>query len=325
MRIFSTIFILLFFLLVTDSSYSQQWRRDRHHVILGLGGSGFMGDLGGADDYDKYRIQDLDFQAVKPSVMLGYRYFIFENLSARGNLIYTQVVGDDKYTDEPYRNNRNIHFRSPIAEFSVQGEYYFFQAERTGAIYRRITRSRGWVGYNISAYAFAGIGGFYFNPQAKFNSEDYNGTIPDEDLPPDGWYDLRPLRTEGQGYYPTREVYSKYEISVPLGIGALFKINDEFSVGIEYGFRKTWTNYIDDVGSTYVDPAIYHEMWPDDPQRIALAEHFSNPSKNNKPHNVTAPGQQRGGSYFNDSYMFTFITAYYRIPTISPSRSTPRF
>ncbi len=312
-------------MLITDSSYGQQWRRERHHVLLSLGGSSFMGDLGGADVTERYMIQDIDFQATRPSVMLSYRYFLLENFAARGNLIYGQLSGDDNYTNEPYRNNRNIHFRSPIAELSVQGEYYFFSAERIGARYRRATRRRGWIGYNISAYAFAGIGGFYFNPQAKFEKENYNGSIPNGNLPDDGWYDLRPLRTEGQGYYPTRDIYSQIQICVPMGIGALLQINTEFAVGIEYGFRKTWTNHIDDVGSTYVDPAIYQKMWPNDPQRIALAEYFSNPSKNNKPENVTAPGQQRGGPFSNDSYMFTFITVYYKLPTIGPSSGIPRF
>ncbi len=329
MKFYSLFLIFFLFALSVSDSFGQQWRRDRHHIVLGLGGSGFMGDLGGADDPSTLGISDFDFKAVKPSIMLGYRYHFYEDIAARANIIYGEISGSDSYTNEIYRNNRNLHFKSPIIELSAQGEYYFFSAERVGARYRRITRGRGWIGYNISAYAFAGVGGFYFNPQAQFDRDHYlelgHSSIKNVDeLPENGWYDLAPLRTEGQGYYPTRETYSQIQISVPIGIGAMFHISRDLSIGIEYGYRKTWTDYIDDVSKTYVDPAIYSQMW-DDPKTIALAEYFSNPTNNSLPESTTAPGMQRGGPTSNDSYMFAFVTVYYRLPELRPSYGLPRF
>ncbi len=325
MKIFSIFLILLFFFL--SDSYGQRWKRDRHQLFLGLGGSGFLGDLGGADDIGSQGIlgiRDLDFEAVRPSGMLGYKYFLYEDVALRANFGYGRLSGNDSYTDEIYRNNRNIQFRTSIVEMSVQGEYYFFSHERVGARYRRITRRRGWIGYNISLYAFAGVGGFYFNPQGKFEKDRYEGTIPYDQLPKDGWYDLRPLSTEGQGFFPTRDTYSRFQITVPFGIGGYFQINRELAIGIEYGIRKTWTDYIDDVSTTYVDPAIYSQMW-DDPQKIALAEHFANPTSNRLGENVTAPGQQRGGPADNDVYMFSFITIYYKFPELRTAYGVPRF
>ncbi len=320
------IFLTLLFFFLSDN-FGQQWKRDRHHFVMGLGASGFMGDLGGADDIGSQGIQgirDFDFRSVRPSVMLGYRYFLDEDFAARTNLAYGRIYGNDEFTDEQYRNNRNIHFRSSVFELSVQGEYYFWRAVRAGARYRRVTRTLGWVGYNTSAYIFAGIGGFYFNSKAKFERDKYEGSIPYDQLPEDGWYDLRQLRTEGQGYFPTRDKYSPIQVTVPLGVGILFQVSRDLAIGIEYGYRKTWTDYIDDVSLTYVDPAIYNEIW-NDPQKIALAEYFTNPTNNSLGENVTAPGQQRGGPTDNDVYMFTFITFYYKFPETRAAYRMSRF
>ncbi|MFO8067498.1 MAG: hypothetical protein R6U11_07950 [Bacteroidales bacterium] len=317
--------LILCVLFIIPESYSQAWKRERDHLVIGLGASSFMGDLGGADREGSNGIMDFDFYATRPAFLLGYRYYIIEDIAVRGNLSFGYIAGDDKFTDEAYRSNRNIHFRSPLWELAVQGEYYFIRAYQMGARYRRVTRARGWFGYNFSAYAFIGVGGFYFNPQGKFESANYTGTVPQADLPSDGWYNLRPLRTEGQSYFSTRDEYSKISLTVPFGLGAIFVINRQLSVGIEYGFRKTWTDYIDDVSRTYVDPAIYHEMFEGNPEKIALSEYFSNPTTGQLGDNVTAPGQQRGNPHNTDSYMFTLITIYYNMPQLRPSHGLPRF
>ena len=320
------VFILCFFITMPEVfAQRQMWQRERDHIVFGLGATGFMGDLGGSDKEGSQWIRDYDFQAMRPAFLLGYRYFVLEDVAVRGSLSFGYVAGSDNYSAEPYRSNRNIHFRSPLWELAAQGEYYFIRAYQMGARYRRVTRARGWLGYNFSAYAFIGVGGFYFNPQGYFEQANYSGTIPDENLPSDGWYNLRPLRTEGQGYFSTRERYSNISVAVPFGIGTMFVINRQLSVGLEFGFRKTWTDYIDDVSRTYVDPAIYHEMFEGNPQKIALAEYFSNPTNGTLGDNVTAPGQQRGNPHNDDSYMFYLITIYYNVPQLRPSHGLPRF
>ncbi len=322
MRAFIVI-VILSCLFLTDS-YGQSWKRDRQHFSFGFGGSGFMGDLGGANESATEGPQHLDFEAAQLAMYMGYRYFLREELALRGNVALGRVSGNDEYTQEPFRHNRNIHFRSTIAEFSVQGEYYFYDAEREGARFTEITRARGWTAYNFSAYFFGGIGYFYFNPQGKFEGDKYlelnHATISEGDLPNDGWYDLRSLRTEGQGHYSSREPYDKFRVTIPFGIGLNFRISENLLMGIEYGFRKTWTDYIDDVGRSYPNPEVYSIMWEGDPQRIALSEYFSNPTNYTKGEYPTQPGIQRGGPAAYDSYMFSFITFHYRISTSGPTR-----
>ncbi|MBS4012285.1 MAG: hypothetical protein KGZ97_00810 [Bacteroidetes bacterium] len=317
--------LLIFILSITDV-YSQSWKRERDHIVLGLGGTGFMGDLGGSTKEGSQYMRDYNFSSMRPVGLLGYRYFFIQDAAVRGHLAFGYISGDDSHIklDGPaspddviaahYRLNRNLNFRSPILELGVQAEYYFLRAYQMGARYRRLTKARGWFGYNFSAYAFLGINGFYFNPQGKFESANYKGSVAAEDLPSDGWYSLRPLKTEGQDYFSTRSQYSPVSISIPFGLGAIFVINRQLSVGLEYGFRTTWTDYIDDVSRTYVDPAIYSEMYAGDPHKIALAEYFSNPTIGILGDNATYPGQQRGNPHNTDAYMFTLITVYYNVP-----------
>jgi len=81
---------------------------------------------------------------------------------------------------------------------------------------------------------------FFYNPRT-----DYEGD----------WYDLQPLGTEGQGTtgYPDRTPYSLTQLAIPFGVGFKFSLSKNASLGIEYGIRKTFTDYLDDVSTTYAD------------------------------------------------------------------------
>ncbi len=313
----------LLMLISTDAS-AQRWTRERHHLILGIGGAGFMGDLGGANDIGTNGIRDFDFSATRPAFMLGYRYLLFENLGITGNLSFGYVYGDDQFTEEPFRNNRNIHFRSPIAELSSTAQLYLLRFNRQGARHGRLTGSMFSGSFGVSGYIFAGVGGFYYNPQAYFDATDYQGIFPADQLPASGWYNLRPLRTEGQGFFDTRDEYSQFSFVIPFGLGAHVHISRDFAIGIQYGYRKTFTDYIDDVSKTYVDPAIYSLIF-EEPARAALAEYFANPTNNSLAKSVTAPGQQRGNPYNTDTYMFGMITVYYKFPDFRRPYNILRF
>ena len=301
---------------IVTGIHAQRWNSERHHLGFGIGASGFLGDLGGADKVGTQDFRDFDFAAIRPSFQIGYRYLLLEDLAFSAQLTYGFISGNDKHTDEPFRNNRNAHFRSPVFEFAPTFQWFFLSSFVDRARYRRITRVSSPLVFNYSAYLFVGVSGFYFNPQGYFESADYinwgRGNIDAGDLPADGWYNLRPLRTEGQEFFDTRNKYSRFSLSIPFGIGAVWRINRDVAVGIELSLRKTFTDYIDDVSKTYVDPRIYHQMF-EDPAKIALAEYFANPTNNSLNDAVTAPGQQRGSPYDTDNFLFSFVSVYYRI------------
>ena len=48
-------------------------------------------------------------------------------------------------------------------------------------------------------------------------------------------------------------MYSRFQIAIPFGVGIKYAIDQNWSIGIEYGLRKTFTDYIDDCSSVYFD------------------------------------------------------------------------
>ena len=67
------------------------------------------------------------------------------------------------------------------------------------------------------------------------------------------WIDLQPLGTEGQGTtaYPDRKKYSRTQIAIPMGGGVKISLNDNLNIAFSFSARKTYTDYLDDVSTTY--------------------------------------------------------------------------
>jgi hypothetical protein len=278
--------------MVFEGTYSQKWKKDRKEIVITLGGTNFLGELGGRNQIGSDGIMDFDLPSTSLVGGLGYRYKLYKKIAVKGNLYFGYLKGDDKLTDEPFRNNRGLNFRSMIIELSGQVEYLIFKA-REGHRYN-LKGIKGWKNIHTEFYGFVGVGGFYFNSKANYNGD---------------WYSLKKLNTEGQGLTPTRKEYSSFQVCIPYGLGVKFAIDRKWSVGIEYGIRKTWTDYIDDVSTTYYNP---EELTQNGGPAAALC---GNPSDPNGPlYSSTAPGQQRGDPRDKDSYMFGTITVFYKIP-----------
>jgi hypothetical protein len=322
MRIFF-IFITLICVCIQESN-AQVRPQQRHIFFLGLGPSGFMGDLGGANQIGTQGIRDFDFQTIRPTIQAGYRYFLTHEFAVSGRLSFGHLTGNDKHTQEPFRNNRNLSFRSQLLEFSANGEWFFFSYGRAGARFSNHVLNTGRTGATLRTYIFGGIGGFYFNPQGYFRREHYltlqHASVSNPDLlPENGWFNLRNIGTEGQGLpgYPDNPQYSSFKVTFPVGLGMVIRINRNWNIGMEYGFRTTLTDYIDDVSTSYMDPSIFRSIFPDDPARAALGEFFSNPTNYGQGSAPTMPGLQRGNPENNDSYMFLIFSLQFT-PFVQP-------
>ena len=284
---------LLFLFALQDFCEAQTtlWRRRRREFVFGAGANNFLGDLGGANQVGTNGLRDFDFPAIRPDFYVGYRYRTTKQTAIKTNLVYAFLSGDDKLTKERFRQNRNCNFRSPVIELSSQFEYVVGR-ERPGHIYN-LKGIHGWRYIQIQTYFFAGVGIMYFNPKGELNGN---------------WYALKPMSTEGEGLLPSRKKYSSIQLIIPFGMGFKYALSTDWSVGIEYGVRKTFTDYIDDVSKTYVNPNYLEQ------EKGELAAYFSNPTINTLPAYVTGAGQQRGDVRDKDSYMFGIITFYYKIP-----------
>jgi len=285
--------IIILIVLFTINSYSQRsarWKRMRYEIFYGVGATNFLGELGGANKEGTNFLADFEYTMTRPLLSLGFRYMILEKLSAKVMLSYGWLRGDDNTTTEPYRNYRSLSFYSPLVEFAIQGEYHLTK-ERIGHRYN-LRRVRGVKGIKLNTYFFAGIAGFWFNPKGK----DQNGK----------WQSLQPLGTEGQNVSPVRKKYSRVQLSIPFGLGLKYGLNRKWSIGLELGVRKTFTDYIDDVSTTYYD---------NDAIKAANGEeaaYLADPSSGEHP-GWTAGGQQRGDPNDKDAYMFMILNLTYKL------------
>ena len=154
---------------------------------------------------------------------VGGLYEVNEKLYIRGNISFGKIKGDDKRYTRNY--TRNLSFSSPITDLHLGVEYDILNS------YER----------KLVPYVFAGLSLFHFNP----STSDSAGL---------GLVFLQPLGTEGQGF-TGKNKYKLTQLSLPFGAGAKYSISDNVKLRLEIGFRKTFTDYLDDVSSTYANPA----------------------------------------------------------------------
>lgn len=284
---------LLFLLIIAETTQGQMWRRDRKEFVFGLGATNFLGDLGGSERIgsEPFSMRDLNWPSTRPLGLFGYRYRLTKESSIRGSLFIGYIRGDDALSENEIRNNRNINFRSPVIELSTQYEFLTTR-QREGHRYN-LKGIQGWRHINIESYLFVGVGLTFVNPQGQY----LDGN----------WYNLRPLSTEGQGMVATRQQYSRFQLVIPFGVGFKYAISREWSIGLEYGIRKTFTDYIDDTSTTYFDNDEIRD------QKGDIAAYFADPSLGVFD-TQTLAGEQRGDPTDKDSYMFAQLTLYYKIP-----------
>ena len=291
----ATLFLLTVFASESEAQRIRaRWKAYRYEWDFGLGASNFLGELGGANQIGTRGFKDLELSTTRPAVVAGLRYKLSPYFALHSHLTYGAVAGDDKLTTEQFRSNRNLNFKSDIFEFNVNLEASII-SQKEGSIYRLrgVKRSSSYEG---SVYGFIGLGLFHFNPKGQYNGK---------------WYELQPLGTEGQGISPARSKYKRTQFCIPIGIGGRYFFNRRVGIGFEFGIRKTFTDYIDDVSKTYYDnEAIIQANGP-----IAGALADPSISKGQGNLNYTAAGQQRGDASQKDAYMFAIFSIHYKLRT----------
>lgn len=297
---------ILLLLVCCNMAFSQSpsnpyWKKYRLEAYFGFGPSSFAGDLGGGVGEGTHYFRDIDLRSTRFATHIGARYKLLPRLAIRSDLSFLRCFGDDRITENFYRNYRNLKFRTNIFEFAVMGEYALYK-EQMGHRYKL----NGVIGrklYQIHAYVFGGVALFYFNPQGFYK---------------DQWYDLRPLGTEGQGIYPTRPTYGNVQLSLPVGIGFRYNMSYRLAIFGEFSFRKTFTDYIDDVSTSYADKDKLRE------KHGQLAVELADPSVGAYP-DVTKTGEQRGNPNNTDAYMFATFGVSVKLKTTKKGYYIPLF
>lgn len=239
-------------------------------VLMG-GGMNYIGDL---NDQSAFGVVDW-------SAGVGIRNKINNRWAVLGELNYGTIAAE-----KDCNVLRNLSFKSHIYEVSAIVEFNFRP-------YGDGPSDGHWT-----PYIFGGLCLFHFNPQALYT--DTNGVT--------RWVDLQPLNTEGQGSsaYPERKPYQLLQLGLPFGVGFKWQINKTFSLSAEYGFRKTWTDYIDDVSTTYV--AFDDENSP--------AAQLADRSGEVREGYVNAPGIKRGDDSLDDWYSCFHVSVGISLETL---------
>ena len=182
----------------------------------------FSGRLGMANYQGDLKAKSISLSQAKLMFSLGARYDLSEHISARSYFTFTGLQADDKNGTASIQQ-RNLNFKSKIFDWELTGQYSFFSLN-----------DRWWT-----PYVFAGIGLFHFNPYTK----DSGGTKTF----------LKPLSTEGQGFMPGIKEYKLWQLNIPFGVGAEYSLSEDMRLGIEMGYRKLFTDHLDDVSGNFVD------------------------------------------------------------------------
>jgi hypothetical protein len=211
--------LIFYFVFPCFAQRATPLSRSEFGVIAG--GSYYIGDL------NQFR----HFENTQIAGGFLYRFNIHSRLSLRGNFIYGNVKGDDANSRSDLLKNRNLNFFSSIFELAGGVEFNYFPFEI------------GHKNHKGTAYILTEIGVFRMNPMTRYQGQNI---------------ELQPLGTEGQGTsLSSKNNYSLTQLCVPLGVGARMTLGKWVCLGAEFGIRKTFTDYLDDVhAGSYVDPDI---------------------------------------------------------------------
>lgn len=207
---------------------------------------------------------------------LGVSYDLTDKFSIRSGVMLGRVSGDDKYGAR--NQSRNLNFTSNLTEVNLGLQYY-------------ITALGD---HALTPYVFAGVAVYHFDPYTY----DTSGVK----------FYLKPLSTDGEGFIDGVKNYKLTQFAIPFGGGVKLSLSDKLNVGLEFGLRKLFTDYLDDVSGPYVDQTLL--LINRGPKAVELA-YRGNELKNGNPYPVA--NTVRGGPKNKDWYYFTGFTASFTL------------
>lgn len=221
----------------------------------------------------------IDLRQAKWAATFGCTYDITDRIALRADYSVAKVGADDKKSNKRALLARNLNFFTQLNEFTLTTSYDFFRFR------------------DYQLYVFGGVGVYSFNP---YTFDSLNKKI-----------FLAPLSTEGQGLpeYPDRHPYKTTQFNIPFGGGIKYIASDNFYIALEISTRKLFTDYLDDLSTTYAD---YNKLLMErGAQAVALAFR----ADELPPHNRSYPKENalRGYSSGKDGYYFIQLRASFAI------------
>lgn len=266
MRVFP-LFLCLGLVLITELASAQSFYAVRRERSLILTGGI------GTSTYFGELANDGDYIDAKPTINVGLQYYFTNRISVRSELTWFQLSGDDSKADpESGRQPRNLSFQSNNFEFNAVG---IIQLGPHG--------QRFYQRPKLNIYGFAGIGLLYFNPKTEYQGEKVA---------------LQPLQTEGVEY-------SRVVPVIPYGLGVKYMVNPFLNISVEGGYRKVFTDYLDDVSTVHPDKS----SWDPNSLRFKLSDRRPEYDGTSFP-----TGYLRGNPDKKDGYMLLNVKVEYYLP-----------
>jgi hypothetical protein len=296
-----TIVLICLAFSLTTRSYSQSITTGNGKVEIGLGIGPlfFLGDLGGnAGIGQSTWLKDVQFPLTKlskgiyaniyPAEWLGFRLAINQ-----GKLDGYDSETKDKGGAERFRKERNLQFRTSLLEAYVAAEVYptvFFE------------RYEG-LAKKFRPYGLIGVGLFHFNPKGQYFAPDGSSK----------WVALQPLRLEGQGFVAGRQPYSLTQMEIPMGLGFKYYIKENMYVGLEILNRLTFTDYVDDVSTTYIDNNLFAQYLSTEQATMANQLYYRQNYVPGSTQQRLPIDPQRGDPTQNDAFFSSIIRIGWRL------------
>lgn len=265
-------YILLLSILAAKAEAQSYYTSSEYGVCVG--GSQYFGDLN----------ERWGFKTISPAYGAYVRKHLNYYIALKGCINYTNVGYDDKYNDAPYSKQRNLNFKSNIFEVTAQAEFNFFKF---------IT---GDYSHRLTPYLTGGLGVFYYNPYTEYKGVKYY---------------LREMGTEGQNAGYDNRKYSNFSMCVPIGGGIKFWLRPGINLSIEIADRLTFTDYLDDVSTTYVGASKFPKISVANPS-LALQDRSGELNSGDQ---LGRAGKQRGNPSSKDQYLMAIFSLSWHFTT----------
>lgn len=210
-----------------------------------------------------------------------YRFNITKRHAVRLQGMRMHLEGYDSDNEDPDLVNRNLNFRNKLTELSLLLEINFHE-------YRL-----GRLGQGFTPYLFGGLAYYNMNPEAELDGS---------------YYELIDIHTEAQGADGYDTPYSRGQFAIPFGIGLKAGFTKRLAINLEWGIRRTFTDYLDDVSGEYADPSIIR-----DNAGLELAAELADRSLQPIGPEGSNIGMLRGNPESRDWYIYTGIILSVRL------------
>ena len=267
-------FVIAIMLLLSTPCFSQ-WLWDYGGT---LGMSNYLGDIGGNEKTRQNFIGDVKLLKTRWNTGAFIRNKWHPLFSWKFSVDYVRLEGNDKLSANPGRRTRNFNFKNDVVEVAYTMEYFIFSDNDVG--------NTGRYQNALRVYLFTGAGGFYTNPKTFYRGQ---------------WVALQPYATEGV-------IYRKFVFDIPMGIGAYLTIKKRNRFGVELNYRKTFTDYLDDISGNYPSNPPDNEY----EQGLILRTTELNPTDYSDAYYSHTWGQKRGDPTHKDAF-FTLNFTYSRV------------